>query len=147
MIPPKAGYSTPMLHVADVARSIAFYRLLGFELIDVEGAPGCPGWARMHCDGGALMFLLGEEPVDSLKQGILLAMYTEDLPSLRKHLLANGVTVPEITYPEYMPSGQVTFRDSEGYVIGINQWGETQHSAWLRALEGKRKSGALPARG
>jgi len=53
----------------------------------------------------------------------------------------------EVFYPEYMPSGQVTFRDSDGYVIGINQWGETQHSAWLRALEGKRKSGALPARG
>jgi hypothetical protein len=27
----KAGYSTPMLHVADVARSLRFYALLGFE--------------------------------------------------------------------------------------------------------------------
>jgi len=25
----KAGYSTPMLHVADVARSLRFYALLG----------------------------------------------------------------------------------------------------------------------
>jgi len=33
----KAGYSTPMLHVADVGRSLRFYALLGFETIDTEG--------------------------------------------------------------------------------------------------------------
>ena len=32
----KAGYSTPMLHVADVEHSIRFYQLLGFKLIDAE---------------------------------------------------------------------------------------------------------------
>jgi catechol 2,3-dioxygenase-like lactoylglutathione lyase family enzyme len=111
---PKAGYSTPMLHVADVARSIRFYELLGFELIDTEGDPGCLGWARVQCEGGALMFLLAEEPVVPSAQSILLAMYTPDLPGLREHLLANGVKVPPITCPGYMPSGQITFSDPDG---------------------------------
>src|SRR6266568_4835847 len=142
-MPPKAGFSTPMLHVADVARSIHFYELLGFELIDTEGAAGCPGWARMHCEGGALMFLLAEEPVDVSAQSILLAMYTPDLRSLREHLLANGVDAPPITYPEYMPSGQITLHDPDGYILGINHWGDAEHEAWLKSIEQKKKSGSL----
>jgi catechol 2,3-dioxygenase-like lactoylglutathione lyase family enzyme len=143
-MPPKAGYSTPMLHVADVLRSIRFYRLLGFDLIDTEGPATCPGWARMHCEGGALMFLLAEEPVDASRQSILLAMYTSDLPALREHLLANGVNVPPITYPGYMPSGQITLSDPDGYIVGINHWGDAEHSAWLKAIEQKKNSGSLP---
>ena len=39
----KAGHSTPLLHVADVARSLRFHSLLGFETIDTEGPRGLPG--------------------------------------------------------------------------------------------------------
>jgi catechol 2,3-dioxygenase-like lactoylglutathione lyase family enzyme len=143
-MPPKAGYSTPMLHVADVMRSIRFYKLLGFDLIDTEGPASCPGWARMHCEGGAVMFLLAEEPVDASVQSVLLAMYTPDLPTLREHLLANGVSVPPITYPGYMPSGQITVTDPDGYIVGINHWSDVEHGAWLKAIEQKKKSGTLP---
>lgn len=143
-MPPKAGYSTPMLHVADVMRSIRFYKLLGFDLIDTEGPATCPGWARMHCEGGAVMFLLAEETIDASVQSILLAMYTADLPALREHLLDNGVDVPPITYPGYMPSGQITLRDPDGYILGVNHWGDKEHATWLKNLEQKKKSGFLP---
>ncbi len=142
-MPPKAGFSTPMLHVADVARSIHFYELLGLELIDTEGPAGRFGWARMHCEGGALMFLLAEETVDASSQSILLAMYAPDLPALREHLLANGVNAPPITYPEYMPSGQITLHDPDGYIVGINHWGDAEHEAWLKSVEQKNKTGSL----
>jgi catechol 2,3-dioxygenase-like lactoylglutathione lyase family enzyme len=33
----KAGFSTPMLRVRDVDRSILFYEQLGFSLVDSEG--------------------------------------------------------------------------------------------------------------
>jgi hypothetical protein len=141
---PKAGYSTPLLHVADVARSIRFYELLGFKLIDIEGPATCPGWARMHCEGGAVMFLLADEPLDASAQAILLVMYTPDLPALREHLLASGVNAPPITYPPYMPSGQITVADPDGYVVGINHWRDAQHEAWLKGIEQKKKSGAFP---
>ena len=145
-MPPKAGYSTPMLHVADVIRSICFYKLLGFDLIDTDGPATCLEWARMHCEGGAVMFLLAEEPVDASVQSILLAMYTPDLPALREHLLDNGVDVPPITYPGYMPSGQITLRDPDGYILGVNHWGDEEHATWLKNLEQKKKSGFLPPR-
>ena len=51
----RAGWCTPMLHVSEVERSIRFYRLTGFELVDVEGEEGYPlAWARMAtADGSA----------------------------------------------------------------------------------------------
>lgn len=154
----KAGYFTPLLHVMDVRRSIRFYELLGFELIDLEGPPECPGWARMHCEGGAVMFLLAEEPFDptnsnsgfasanpETRHALLTAMYTPDLPALREHLLANGIAAPPITRPEYMPSGSMSLRDPDGYIVDIHHWSDTEHQAWLKNIEAKKKSGAIPS--
>src|SRR5258706_6779597 len=88
----KAGWSTPMLYVADVERSIRFYRLLGFDLVDVEGENGCPlDWARMStADDSAIMFLRKEHGASGGLLGFTLALYTPDLPALREQLLAAG---------------------------------------------------------
>jgi catechol 2,3-dioxygenase-like lactoylglutathione lyase family enzyme len=125
----KAGYSTPMLHAAEVERSIEFYEKLGFTVIDTDrGKP--LGWARLHCEGGAVMFLRGEEPLEAPVRGLLLCMYTPDLPALREQLLAAAIKVPPIRYPEYMPSGEVQFDDPDGYSIVISHWGKAEQEAW-----------------
>ena len=142
---PKAGWYTPLLHVMDVRRSIRFYELLGFELIDLEGPPERPGWARMHCEGGAVMFLLAEEPFDPTKHALLTAMYTPDLPALREHLLANGIAAPPITRPGYMPSGSMSLRDPDGYIVDIHHWSDAEHQAWVKQVEEKKKGGVLGA--
>jgi catechol 2,3-dioxygenase-like lactoylglutathione lyase family enzyme len=135
-----AGYFTPMLHVGEVERSIAFYRLLGFELIDEEGVPGCPlGWARMHCEGGAVMFLRAEFPFDVTREALLFYLYAPDLPALREHLVANGVTVTPITHPEYMPSGEMNLFDPDGYRIAVGHWSDVEHQEWLRRIEEKKQ--------
>jgi hypothetical protein len=134
----KAGYSTPLLHVAEVERSIRFYELLGFTTIDTDRCTPL-GWARLHCEGGAVMFLRvegGEEP-DPAAQGILLYLYTPDLAGLREQLLAAGVKVPPIKYPEYMPSGEVVLRDPDGYGIFIGHWGKVEHEAWEKRIGAK----------
>ena len=129
---PKAAYLTPMLHVSDVLQSIEFYRLLGLELIDYQGDPSCPQWARMHGDGGDLMFLLAEERIESSKQGFFLTLYTDELENLREHLLANGVNVSEIRCPPYMPSGEIAIPDPDGYKVFVEQWGTAEHQRWER---------------
>ena len=144
----RAGWSTPMLHVAEVERSIRFYRLLGFELVDVEGQQGGPlGWARMAtADGSAIMFLRGEEshPVRPELQGIMLVLYTAELTALRERLVAAGEKPTEIERPPWMPSGHMMLRDPDGYSIGINQWGDAEHGAWLKRLGTKRAAGIIP---
>jgi catechol 2,3-dioxygenase-like lactoylglutathione lyase family enzyme len=131
-MPAKAAYLTPMLHVADVRRSIAFYRLLGLELTDYEGDPSCLGWARMHGEGGDLMFLVAETPIDPSKQAFFLYLYTDELPALREHLLANGVKVSGINRPPYMPSGEISVPDPDGYGVFVGQWGTEEHQRWER---------------
>ncbi len=71
----KATFSTPMPHVMEIERSLAFYELLGFVTVDSDVAEPL-GWARMHCEGGALTFLRGEHAVDPAAQGFMLYMYT-----------------------------------------------------------------------
>jgi catechol 2,3-dioxygenase-like lactoylglutathione lyase family enzyme len=137
-----------MLHVAEVERSIRFYRLLGFELVDVEGEKGCPlGWARMSTtDGSAIMLLLGEDEhaVKPNEQGIMLVLYTPELPAVREQLVAAGERPTEIERPPWMPSGHIMVRDPDGYAVGVNQWGDNEHNAWLEQLARKRADKIVP---
>jgi hypothetical protein len=128
---PKAGYYTPLLHVNSIEESMRFYALLGFEAIDQMGEHGRLGWARMHCEGGAIMFLRAEEPHPPKKKfEVLFAMYTPDLLAFREHLLASGVQAPAIAYPEYMPSGSLSLVDPDGYIIDIHHWSPNEHDRW-----------------
>src|SRR5579863_7689657 len=112
MMSAKAGYSTPLLHVAEIEKSIVFYELLGFATIDTDRCNPL-GWARLHCeDGSAVMFLRAERAIDSSVQAFMLYLYTPDLIALREHLLANGIKVPPIGYPGYMPSGKNNIADT-----------------------------------
>jgi hypothetical protein len=137
-MPPKASYSTPMLHAASLEASIAFYELLGFTTIATDGCTPL-GWARLHCEGGGLMFLRAEpeHPVEPAKQGVMFAMYTSDLPGLRAHLLEHGLEVNAITYPGYMPSGQFNLSDPDGYHVDINQWDQAEQEAWEKRIAAK----------
>ncbi|HXE90772.1 MAG TPA: VOC family protein [Terriglobales bacterium] len=135
-MPPKVGYSTPLLHVAEIERSIRFYGLLGFVTVDTDRCDPL-GWARVHCEGGAVMFLRAEEEVDPSAQAVFLYMYTPDLAGLREHLLAIGVRVPPIKHPPYMPSGEITIADPDGYTIFVGHWGASEQEAWEKRIGAK----------
>lgn len=131
-MPVKAGWYTPMLHVKDMEATMRFYALLGFELVDRMGEDGRTGWARMHCEGGAVMFLLAEEDAPPAAHAVLFVMYTPDLPALREHLLSSGVDAPAIGYPEYSPSGSLDLRDPDGNLVSIVHWSDKEHEVWER---------------
>ena len=135
----KAGYSTPLLHVAEIEESIRFYELLGFTTIDTEGCTPL-AWARLHCeDGSAVMFLRAEHPINVSAQAFMLYLYAPDLPALRERLLANGVKVSPIKYPEYMPSGEINLADPDGYKLEIAHWGKTEQETWEQHVRAKAR--------
>ncbi len=114
----------PMAHTADVQRSVEFYKLLGMQLRgSLKNDAGGLQWAHVSCKQAELMFTRASEPVIASQQAVLFYLYATDLVALREHLLTHGVRVSSITYPEYMPKGEVRVDDPDGYCLLIGQAG------------------------
>jgi catechol 2,3-dioxygenase-like lactoylglutathione lyase family enzyme len=112
----------PFAHVADVARSIEFYTLLGFKPAFVaKGGDGKPYWAHMKSGTGSLLLGLADAPISRTEQGIMLYMYCEDVAGLRQRLLNAHTNVSEIRRPPYMQEGEIRVEDPDGYTILIGQ--------------------------
>jgi predicted enzyme related to lactoylglutathione lyase len=140
-MPPQVYYSTPLIHVKSIEDSIRFYQLLSFKVIDTDGCEPI-GWARLHHEGGAVMFLRAEGPIDPRKQAFALYMYTPDLAALCAHLEASGVQVPAPSHPPYMRGGEVLLRDPDGYATFIGHWGEPEQKAWEARLAARKPAGS-----
>jgi catechol 2,3-dioxygenase-like lactoylglutathione lyase family enzyme len=119
----------PMIHVADVERSAAFYRHLGFDIGNYVPRGGSRmEWAWLYAPKAAewkrgpnLMLTRSSEPVDQDAQAVLFYLYAADLKTLRQHLLENGIAASEITFPDYLPNGECRVVDPDGYVLMIAQ--------------------------
>jgi catechol 2,3-dioxygenase-like lactoylglutathione lyase family enzyme len=129
----KAGPLTglvPMIHVADPERSIAFYRLLGFEVGNRVPPAGPPNWAWLYQPNAAnwkqgpnLMITRSECAIHAEVQDVLFYLYATDLVALRNRLKAEGAKVSEISYPEYLPDGEFRTADPDGYCLMVAQSG------------------------
>jgi catechol 2,3-dioxygenase-like lactoylglutathione lyase family enzyme len=121
----------PMIHVADVERSVQFYRLLGFEVGNQVGPPACLQWAWLYSpkasewrQGPNLMLARSSNgAIKADEQAVLFYLYATNLVALRNHLLANGVKASEISYPEYLRAGECRIEDPDGYCLMLAQAG------------------------
>jgi catechol 2,3-dioxygenase-like lactoylglutathione lyase family enzyme len=114
----------PMAHAADVQRSVDFYKRLGMEIRGSLRAPsGDLQWVHLASDQADIMFARASEPVIAGQQAVLFYLYSPNLIALRDHLLATGVKVSPITYPDYMPKGEIRVDDPDGYCLLIGQTG------------------------
>jgi len=112
----------PMAFVADVQRSIDFYKLLGMEVRGcLKSSSGNLQWAHATCERADLMFARATEPVVASQQAVLFYLYSPDLVALREHLISAGIHVSAITYPDYMPKGEVRVEDPDGYILLIGK--------------------------
>ena len=118
----------PMLPVLDVERSISFYNLLGFAVgnrVPPNGpmhwawlyAPNVPDWRR----GPNLMLTRSECAIDPAGPKILLYLYAPNLVALREELVRAGQTPGSISYPDYLPNGELQLVDPDGYCLMIAQ--------------------------
>ena len=110
----------PMLSVADVERSIAFYDHLGFEIGNTFACEGetKPSWAWLHSGNAQLMLSATNEPIAD-KPTVLFYVYTEDVKAARMSLIEAGLSPGEITTPFYAPRGEFEFIDPDGYIIMV----------------------------
>ncbi|MGH9187381.1 MAG: VOC family protein [Acidimicrobiales bacterium] len=111
----------PFIHVADVARAVAFYELLGLEVRRRYEPDGRLVWAFLDNGSAALMVAGGEERIDPRTQGVLFYLYSGDLAGLREHLLASGILPGEILDGTPGPRHEMRVTDPDGYCLMIAQ--------------------------
>jgi hypothetical protein len=111
----------PFVHVADIARSIAFYELLGMRICATYESGGRLVWAHLRSERAALMLALAEEPVDAREQGVLFYLYAPDLAALRDHLVAAGAGPGQIVDGSPGPREELRIDDPDGYRLMIAQ--------------------------
>lgn len=119
---------TAYAHVADVGRSVDFYRLLGLEIQSRHESEGRLVWALVarpdETDGGPaarLMLATASGPIDAGNQAVLFYCWAQDVVGLRDELAAAGVPVGDVTHPFYMPAGEFRVQDPDGYVVLVGQ--------------------------
>jgi catechol 2,3-dioxygenase-like lactoylglutathione lyase family enzyme len=122
---------TPYAHVADVQRSIDFYRRLGLEERNRHEEDGRLVWAFVTSPAGdpndaraRLMLALADEALDVSAQGVLFYCWAADVRGLHTELAAAGIEVGPVERPFSMPAGQFSLTDPDGYVVVVGQLGE-----------------------
>jgi catechol 2,3-dioxygenase-like lactoylglutathione lyase family enzyme len=120
----------PMIHVADVERSLEFYRLLGFEVGNYVPPDGQKHWAWLYQPkaenwkhGANLMLTRSGRALNPDAQDVLFYLYATNLVSLRGELVLKGLKAGEIRYPDYLPQGEFRMQDPDGYCLMIAQSG------------------------
>ena len=110
-----------MVFVADVERSIAFYRHLGFEVGNTftAGDATQPTWSWLHSGDAQLMLAAASEPIVAEQQRVLFYIYTDDVAAARESLVETGLGPGEITTPFYAPRGEFRLVDPDGYVVMV----------------------------
>ncbi|MBN9622991.1 MAG: nuclear transport factor 2 family protein [Actinobacteria bacterium] len=118
---PRVNRLVPFVHVDDVARSVDFYRHLGFTVDSAYEYKGRPVWVAVSSEGAELMLTLDGHPIEPAGQGVLFYLYSTELAGLRERLLAAGIEAGEIEDGSPGPSEEMRVLDPDGYVLMIAQ--------------------------
>jgi lactoylglutathione lyase len=108
----------PILMVADMRRSLGFYRdLIGFEVTYTFPSAEDPQFASFSIEGGKLALATGDKPVESGSTAIWL--YADDVDAAVSDLRSAGV--PVVAEPADQPWGErvASVADPDGYVVHI----------------------------
>lgn len=128
--PPVAAV-VAMIPVVDVEKSAAFYGHLGFRIGNRQPKDGPMHWAWLYQpnapdwrSGANLMLTRAHLPVDRKQPQPLFYLYVENIESLRVQLLEAGKKPGKITYPEYLPNGELELIDPDGHCLMLAQRAE-----------------------
>ncbi len=109
----------PLAPVADVAKSIEFYKLLGFEVKNIVESDGHLQWAWLQNGDASFMIGRSARPMNPDAQDVLFYLYVPDMVAYRNLLLGRSFMVGEICYPFYSPRGEFRIDDPDGYALFV----------------------------
>lgn len=108
---------TPILHVPDVAASVAWYESLGFEVLDVDPHDAEARWAHLAYGAGRVMFRATAVP------GPASADLYIRIPAVDALREALPRTVEVVSGPTDMAYGmrELTLRDPNGFAVTFGE--------------------------
>jgi catechol 2,3-dioxygenase-like lactoylglutathione lyase family enzyme len=121
--PPSVSAAVPVLFVADVARSAAFYRdRLGFAVDFLHGSP--PFYGSVPRDGATLHLKWVHAPVFGPgrieAEGLIMAfLRVENVKALYAELVAGGVAIQQKLTKQAWGGSDFHVRDPDGNVIAF----------------------------
>lgn len=62
-----------------------------------------------------------QQPLAGTGPQVVLYLYANNLVELRNELIQAGQTPGEITYPDYLPKGEFSITDPDGYCLMVAQ--------------------------
>jgi len=118
---PKLRGVLAMPFVSDVARSIEFYKQLGFKVGNTHEDEGKIVWALLQSPDGAAQFMLAHSarPMNPGAQDMMFYLYAENVEQYREELKAKGFAVGPMNYPFYSPRGEFRLEDPDGWTLFI----------------------------
>jgi catechol 2,3-dioxygenase-like lactoylglutathione lyase family enzyme len=105
----------PYAHVADVARSIAFYERLGLEVVGTHEPDGVLAWAHLANGDARIMLARAGGEIEADDQAVLFYCWTDDVQAVAEEF------GKRVTHPFYMPRGEVRLTDPDGYVVLVGE--------------------------
>lgn len=124
MVPLALRGLVPIARVADVARSIQFYRQLGFALRNTLKNDDQLVWAWLDNGKAHLMLSRSAQPMHPGARDVILYLYAPDVVAYREQLATAGIKVGPIEHPFYMPEGEFGVEDPDGYCLLVGQTDE-----------------------
>jgi len=114
----------PMIRVPDVAATIAWYRAVGFELVDTwTEAPEDGGeitWAELAFGQGSVMFSVGGEGSGAARREVDLYVYVDDVTDVA-HRLNGHAEVLEDVHETFYGMRELVVRDLNGFWLTFAQ--------------------------
>ena len=118
---PKLRGVLAMIFVSDVARSIEFYKQLGFTVGGTHEDKGKLVWCELDAPDGhpQLMLANSARPMNPGAQDMLFYLYAENVEQYREELKAKGLAVGPMQYPFYSPRGEFRLADPDGWALFV----------------------------
>jgi predicted enzyme related to lactoylglutathione lyase len=108
----------PFLYVHDLAASMAFYELIGFEEV-MCGGDGTWTWRFARCGELGLLLAAGDPHTRGGPGPVQLYCRCDDLPAVHERLAAAGAVVEHLGHPVHAPGGELRALDPDGHVLMI----------------------------
>jgi uncharacterized glyoxalase superfamily protein PhnB len=112
---------TPMIHVADVRATVAWYASIGFRVLGTGDDGSEMVWAEVAFGSGRVMFNAGGGPGSPRRREVDLYVHVEGIDALHRTLVGRGVEVIEAPHDTFYGMHEVIVRDVNGFWITFGE--------------------------